>query len=193
MTKIAVVFHSGYGHTAKVAEAVLRGVQSVSGTESRLVPVGDVEQHWDYLDGADAIIFGAPTYMGSASAPMKAFIDSTSSRWMQQAWKDKIAAGFTNSASQSGDKLDTLVQFVVFASQMHMIWVGLDLLPGNNSSQGSTEDLNRIGSSTGLMTQSNADQGPDVAPPAGDLATAEHFGRRVSTATRQWVAGRNAL
>lgn len=193
MTKIAVVFHSGYGHTAKVAESVLHGVQSVAGTEARLVPVGDVEQHWDFLDGADGIIFGSPTYMGSASAPMKAFIDSTSGRWMKQAWKDKIAAGFTNSASQSGDKLDTLVQFVVFASQMHMIWVGLDLLPGNNSSQGSTEDLNRLGSSTGLMTQSNADQSPDVAPPAGDLATAEHFGKRVATVTRQWVAGRNAL
>lgn len=65
MTKIAVVYHSGYGHTAEVAKAVARGAAAVEGVEAKLIPVADVEKHWQDLD--DAIIFGAPTYMGSVN------------------------------------------------------------------------------------------------------------------------------
>jgi hypothetical protein len=62
-----------------------------------------------------------------------------------------------------------------------MIWVGLDLLPGNNNSKGSVEDLNRLGSFLGAMAQSNADQGPEAGPPAADQRTAERLGERVAT------------
>ncbi len=179
MTKVAVVYHSGYGHTQKVAEAVARGAKSVDGASVTLVSVADIENHWAELDAADAIIFGAPTYMASASGKFKEFMDATSGRWMNQTWKDKLAAGFTNSGSMSGDKLTTLVQFVTFAAQHGMLWVGTGIMPGNNHSGGSNEDLNRLGSALGLMTQSNVDQGPDVAPPASDIKTAEAFGVRV--------------
>ena len=66
------------------------------------------EANWDKLNAADGIIFGAPTYMGGVSAPFKAFIDAASKVWFQQGWKDKTAAGFTNSGSYSGDKLSAL-------------------------------------------------------------------------------------
>jgi NAD(P)H dehydrogenase (quinone) len=69
MTLVAVVYHSGYGHTARQAEAVARGALSVHGTEVALVKVEDADQHWSILAQADAIVFGTPTYMGSASAP----------------------------------------------------------------------------------------------------------------------------
>jgi multimeric flavodoxin WrbA len=180
MASVAIVYHSGYGHTAKLADAVKQGVESVAGAHAKLVSVDTIESHWDDLDKADALIFGAPTYMGSASAPFKAFMDASSKIWVQRGWKDKVAAGFTNSGSQSGDKLATLFQLMVFAMQHAMIWVGLDLLPGNNSSKGSPDDLNRIGSYIGAMAQSNTDQGPDVVPPASDLKTAEHLGARVA-------------
>ncbi len=186
MTRVAVVYHSGFGHTKVVAEAVARGAESVAGTEVHLIPVEEVDDAWALLDGADAIIFGCPTYMGSASAPFKAFMDKTSKLWMEQRWKDKLAAGFTNSGSQSGDKLNTLIQLAVFAAQHGMIWVGLGLLPGNNSSQGSIEDLNRLGAFLGAMAQSNIDQGPDLAPPESDRKTAEHLGRRVAEAALRW-------
>jgi flavorubredoxin len=82
-SKIAIVYHSGYGHTAKQAEAVARGV-TAGGGEVTLLAVADLVDTaapgWAALDAADAIIFGAPTYMGSASAPFKAFMDATSSR-----------------------------------------------------------------------------------------------------------------
>jgi multimeric flavodoxin WrbA len=184
--KIAVVYHSGYGHTAEQAKAVAKGAESVAGADVKLIAVGDHETPWDELESADAIIFGSPTYMGSISAPFKKFMDESSKTWMARQWVDKIAAGFTNSASQSGDKLNTLQTLAIFAAQHGMIWVGLDLMPGNNNSKGSVDDLNRLGSFLGAMAQSNADQGPDQGPIASDLKTAEHLGKRVALLTARF-------
>ncbi|MBI3041642.1 MAG: flavodoxin family protein [Betaproteobacteria bacterium] len=191
MTTVAVVYHSGYGHTAEVAKAVARGAAGVDGIDTRLVRVEDIEKHWQDLDEADAIVFGAPTYMGSASAPFKAFMDASSKVWFTQGWKDKIAAGFTHSGSQSGDKFNSLVQLFTFAMQHGMVWVGLGLMPGNNSSKGSVNDLNRLGGFGGSMTQSAVDQGAEAIP-ASDLKTAEELGRRVARVTLQF-AGERAL
>src|SRR5258707_11825655 len=190
MARIVIVYHSGYGHTAAQAEAVARGASSAVGTAVQLVKVEDADQHWPDLAAADAIIFGTPTYMGSASAPFKTFMDASSKAWFTQDWKDKLAAGFTNSASQSGAKLSTLQQLAVFAAQHSMVWVGLGLLPGNNSSKASTDDLNPLGSFLGAMAQSNADQGPEQGPTAADLRTAEHLGRRVAETALRWQRGR---
>lgn len=194
MTKIAVIYHSGYGHTAEQAKAVLRGAQSAADTTATLIAVNAegkiADADWQTLNDADGIIFGAPTYMGSASAQFKMFMDASSKLWFSQEWKDKIAAGFTNSASQSGDKLSTLTQLAIFAAQHSMIWVGTGLMPGNNNSKGSVEDLNRLGSFLGAMAQSNADQGPEAGPIASDLKTAEHLGRRVAETAARFQRGK---
>lgn len=139
------------------------------------------------LDGSDGIVFGCATYMGSASAIFKAFLEAAfRPHWLEQRWKDKIAAGFTNSASQSGDKLCTLLQLTVFAMQMGMIWVGVSDLPGNNWSGGSRSDLNRLGTWVGAMGQSNADEN---VPSVGDIHTAERFGSRFALVCRRFTAG----
>ncbi|WP_334107433.1 flavodoxin family protein [Methylobacillus sp.] len=183
MTKIVVVYHSGYGHTAAQARAVAKGAERVAETEVILLDSDEAQQNWDSLNTADAIIFGSPTYMGSVSAQFKAFMDASSGIWFNRGWKDKVAAGFTTSASQSGDKLNTIIQLTIFAAQHGMIWVGNDLLPGNNSSAGSVNDLNRLGGFLGALAQANSDQGPDVAPLQSDLLTAEHLGERVASIT----------
>lgn len=184
--KVAVVYHSGFGHTEVLANAVAAGAES-AGASAITMSVADVEQiDWDALASADALIFGTPTYMGGVSAPFKAFMDASSKVWYARGWKDKLAAGFTNSASQSGDKLSTLMQLAVFGAQHGTIWVGLDILPGNNSSQGSVEDLNRLGSYLGAMAQSNADEGAEITPPQSDRDTAAVLGARVATAAKRW-------
>lgn len=194
MTTIAIVYHSGFGHTAAVAEHVSMGAKSVAGTRVLMFLAGDLarpdEGPWAEIAAADAVIFGTPTYMGSASAPFKQFMDASSKVWTQQGWKDKIAAGFTVSGSQSGDKLATLQQLAILAAQHSMIWVSTGLMPGNNSSKGSVEDVNRLGSFLGLMAQANSDEGPDVAPPAADRKTAELFGARVAEITTQYARGK---
>ncbi|GAB3116356.1 flavodoxin family protein [Novispirillum itersonii] len=192
VTTVAVVYHSGYGHTKVLAEAVASGVEADGTAKALLVSVDAFEDHGDALDAADAIIFGSPTYMGSVSGPFKMFMDATSGRWMGRKWSGKLAAGFTVSASRSGDKMGTLVQLSVFAAQHGMIWVGLDLLPGNNSSKGSESDLNRLGSFLGVMAQANADEGSDVAPPEADRRTAAVLGQRVAGLAGRWAAAQAA-
>ena len=190
--RVAIAYHSGSGHTARQAQAVARGAGSVQETTVGMYNVARLtEDQWTALDDADAIIFGAPTYMGSPSAVFKAFAEGTASRWAANLrWKDKVAAGFTNSQNMNGDKLNTLVSFAILAAQHGMHWVNLGLYPGWNTSTSSADDLNRIGSFLGAMAQSDGDAGPDLAPPPSDLETAAELGRRVANVTHQVVEGR---
>jgi NAD(P)H dehydrogenase (quinone) len=187
MALVAVVYHSGFGHTAAQAHAVCEGALEVPGIESRMIFAEDAERDVSILDAADAIIFGCPTYMGSASAPFKSFMDATEPIWAGQRWKDRLAGGFTNSGGHSGDKLNTLVQLMLFAMQHGMVWVGLGLPDGNSSSTGAVTNLNRLGAYAGAMAQSNVDQGLDGMLES-DLATARILGHRVALATLRWTA-----
>ena len=68
------------------------------------------------LAAADAIVFGSPTYMGGVSWQFKKFADASSKPWYVQAWRNKLAAGFTNSATLNGDKFSSL-QYLFTLSQ----------------------------------------------------------------------------
>lgn len=186
---IAVCHHSGFGHTTVLADAVAAGAES-GGARVAVIAVDAIaESDWDVLDAADAIVFGSATYMGNVSAAFQAFAEKTGRRCMNGTWRDKIAAGFTNSGAKSGDKLSALISLAVFAAQHHMHWVNLGLPPGWNSSSGSEHDLNRLGFWLGAGTQTDVDASPDQLHPA-DVATCEHLGRRVALVTRQMVTGR---
>ncbi|MYW19537.1 NADPH-dependent FMN reductase, partial [Streptomyces sp. SID2955] len=157
-----------------------------------LIQVDEItDAQWETLDRSEVIVFGSPTYMGTASGAFHAFAEATSKRWFGQDWKDKLAAGFTNSASKSGDKLHTLQFFQTLAAQHGMHWVNLGLLPGWNSTTGSENDLNRLGFFAGAAAQSNSDQGPEGVHKA-DIATAEHLGRRVTETAGVFARGRIA-
>ena len=185
MSNVAIVYHSGYGHTQALAEAVATGARAVPGTSVSLIPVAEVEARAAELDAADAIVFGSPTYMGGVSADFAKFKDWTSGRWMEGKWRNKLAAGFTVSASWNGDKHNTLYQLLTLAVQHGMVWIGLGLPPGNNHSNGSSADLNRVGASIGAMAQANADQGVEGIG-ASDFKTFEALGRRVAEASHRW-------
>jgi multimeric flavodoxin WrbA len=115
MSKIAVVYHSGYGHTQRMAQAVAEG----AGAELIAIDAeGNLaEAAWEQLAQADVIIMGSPTYMGTVSWQFKKFADASSKAWYSQAWKDKLFAGFTNSAAINGDKGSTLTYLFTLAMQ----------------------------------------------------------------------------
>jgi len=176
MSKIAIVYHSGYGHTKRMAEAVAEGAK---GELVAIDAEGNfTEAQWTTLAAADAIIFGSPTYMGSVSWQFKKFADASSKPWYSQAWKNKIAAGFTNSASMNGDKLSTLHYLFTLSQQHSMIWVGTGLMP-SNSKAAQRNDVNYLASFSGAIAQSPSDSSPDEMLP-GDLETAKLFGARVA-------------
>ncbi|WP_322031749.1 flavodoxin family protein [Paraburkholderia sp. J76] len=191
MSRIVIAYHSGYGHTKKLAENVLLGLQG-AGADAKMIAVNEIDDAgWDALDAADAVVFGAPTYMGGPSADFKKFADASSKAWFTQKWKDKIAAGFTNSATMNGDKFSTIQYFVTLAMQHGMVWTGTGMLPANTKAA-TRNDVNFVGGFTGLLAQSPADATPEEAPPAGDLETARAFGVRVAAVTDRWLAGRAA-
>jgi NAD(P)H dehydrogenase (quinone) len=176
MSKIVIVYHSGYGHTQKIAQAVAEGS---GGTLLAIDAEGNLPAGgWEQLAAADAIVFGSPTYMGGVSWQFKKFADASSKPWYSQQWKNKLAAGFTNSATMNGDKLSTLHYLFTLSQQHSMLWVGTGLMP-SNSKAATRNDLNYVGSFSGLMTATPSDASPDEMVP-GDIATAKAFGQRVA-------------
>lgn len=186
--KTAVVYHSGYGHTKRLAEAVAQGA---SASLIAIDAEGNIpEDRWETLAAVDAIIFGSPTYMGGPSWQFKKFADASSKPWFGDKWKDKVFGGFTNSASINGDKLNTLQYFVLLAGQHGGLWVSLAVKPANvKASQ--RDDLNRMGSYIAPMAQSDADAAPDEMS-AGDLETAHNYGTRVSQIAARLNAAQRA-
>ena len=183
MTNVSVVYFSGYGHTGKQAEAVHKGVASVTGVGAHKITIdkeGNIEEKdWERLSSSDAIIFGSPTYMGSAAWQFKKFADASSKPWFSQAWKNKIAAGFTTSASMNGDKGSTISYLVTLAMQHGMIWVGTGLMPSNKK-DAKRNDVNWLGGSTGALAQAPSDSSPEEGPSEGDLETARLLGARIA-------------
>jgi NAD(P)H dehydrogenase (quinone) len=179
--RIVVVYFSGYGHTRKIAEAV------ASGAEALLLPVNDLgnlpEGGWDELAAADAIIFGSPTYIGNVAWQFKKFVDESSKVWATQGWKDKLAAGFTNSAGMNGDKGSTIHVLFTMSQQHGMLWVGMGMMP-SNSKASKRDDINYVSSFAGLATTTPSDATVEEVV-RGDLDTALLFGQRVAeTAAR---------
>ena len=175
---IAIVYHSGYGHTQKVAQAVAEG----AGAAAQLIAIdadGNLpDGAWDTLAAARTIVFGSPTYMGSVSWQFKKFADASSKVWFKQGWAGKLFAGFTNSASLNGDKHSTLHYFITLAMQHSGLWVGTGMMPAN-SRAATRDDVNNLGSSSGLMTATPSDASTDQMVP-GDLATARAFGAHLA-------------
>ena len=181
---IVIVYFSGYGHTRRMAESVAQGA---GGTLLAVDQEGNLpETGWETLAAADAIIFGAPTYMGSVPWQFKKFLDASSKAWYHQSWKDKVAAGFTNSASMNGDKLSTLHYLFTLAMQHSMIWVGTGIMP-SNSKAATRNDVNYVASFSGAMAATPSDASVDEMLP-GDLETARLFGERVATVTARLSA-----
>jgi len=194
MKTVSIIYHSGLGNTAKLAEAVAVGARSMEGVTVKLFLITEdqiVGARWQddaviaELTASDAIIFGAPTYMGMVSGAFKCFADATAGIWFQNAWKDKIAGGFTTSGYASGDKVMTLHYLATLAAQLRMIWAGTAAPPSNLTGDG--EDIDRWGYyiGVGAVGSVRADLG---LPSAGDLKTAEYYGSRLAQAALQWNA-----
>lgn len=187
MTTVSVIYHSGTGHTAKMAEAVHEGAAAVDGVDAQLISIEGkdiVDGRWKNdevltrLGNSDAIIFGSPTYMGCVSGQMKSFMDATAEAYFKRSWVDKVASGFTVSAGPSGDKLNTLTTLATCAMQLGMIWVGHDQTPYND------KGINRLSFYFGAAGQAMQEP-PEEAPNAQDKETGRLLGIRVATLTKK--------
>jgi NAD(P)H dehydrogenase (quinone) len=193
MKNIAIVYFSGTGYTALLAEAVAAGVNASGTAKAELIRVegkditeGRYENAavFEKLAAADGIIFGSPTYMGGVAGQFKAFIDASGGTWFGRGWSGKIAAAFTTSGSPSGDKQGTLSYLHTLASQHGMIWVSANELP--SFYQGKTDGLNRLGSFSGVMGQNTNAMGAEPVLDPGDRLSGEKLGERVAAITAKF-------
>lgn len=181
--KGVVVFHSGYGHTTRVAQSVAEGANA---SLLQIDAEGNLSvDEWTAIDQAHFIILGSPTYMGGPSWQFKKFADASSKPWFADLWQDKVFGGFTNSASVNGDKLATLQYFTLLAAQHRGLWVGVGM-KSSNTKAAQRDDLNRMGSFLGPMAQTPADAAPDEMS-QGDLETARLYGVRVAETAAKFL------
>ena len=179
---ITIVFHSGYGHTRKIAQAVAAGSGATLlevDANGELPPGG-----WEQLAASRLIVFGSPTYMGNVSWQFKKFVDATSAVWGPQGWKNKLAAAFTNSASVGGDKFSTISTLFTLSQQHGMLWVGTGMMPANTKAA-TRDDVNYLASFAGLATATPSDASTEEMVP-GDLRTAQLFGERLADVVRRF-------
>lgn len=180
--KIVIIYHSGYGHTKMVAEHIQKGA-SRELEHITLLSTLEAQDGFELLHQADTLVFGCPTYMGTVSAEFKKFMEATGKFWYAQTWKDKFAAGFTNSSTLNGDKLNTLQQLSIFSAQHSMLWISSGILPKfENDNQ--LEEPNGLASYLGLMTLAD-NSTKEINPPKG-LETAQLFGQRIAQITKQF-------
>lgn len=142
MPEILVLYYSRNGSTAQLARHIARGVESVSGCSARLRTVPPVSadheataaavpdtgapycEH-DDLRACDGLILGSPTRFGNMAAPLKYFLDSTSSLWLSGALVGKPAAVFTSTGSMHGGQESTLLSMMLPLLHHGMLLLGL--------------------------------------------------------------------
>lgn len=138
---VLILYYSRYGNTRRMAEEIARGVEQ-AGLEARLRTVppvsadceqtepaipaeGDLYCSLDDLIHCSGLILGSPTRFGNMAAPLKYFLDGTSSLWMNGALIDRPCAVFTSTASLHGGQETTLLSMALPLLHHGMVWVGL--------------------------------------------------------------------
>lgn len=192
MTTVAIIYHSGTGNTARVAQAIAEGARQTGDVDVKVFEITGEQitnGRWQNdaimkeLQTADAIVFGSPTYMGMVSGPFKCFADATAGLWFDMGWKDKIAGGFTSSGYASGDKVETLHYMATLAAQLRMIWIGPAAPPSNITQDG--QNIDRWGYYIGVGAIGSIRD--EALPDSGDLKTATYYGQRIAEATVRWT------
>jgi len=188
--EILVVYYSRNGSTARLARQVSRGIESVTGARARLRSVAPVSAEneqahravtesgapfatLDDLRACDGLIIGSPTRFGNMAAPLKHFLDQTSSLWLDGTLVDKPAAAFTSTQTMHGGQESTLLSMLIPLLHHGMLCLGIPFTESalsNTHTGGTPYGASHVVSAAGEIELS-----------ADEIALAQALGRRVAT------------
>src|SRR4051812_38799172 len=203
MTELLIVYYTRHGATAELARHAARGVESVAGCTAKLrtVPPVSAENErpvkampdsgapfatLEDLRRCDGLLLGSPTRFGNMAAPLKYFLDGTSTLWLDGTMAGKPAAVFSSSQTLHGGQESTLLTMALPLIHHGMLLTGLPF-----TERGVNET--RSGG-----TPYGATHVAGVAPAPGVLSTdeielAQALGKRVATLAAALIAGKKAL
>lgn len=187
---ILILFYSRSGSTLAMAQQIARGVEQVAGIEARLrtVPAispvteatepaipenGAIYCSEDDLKNCSGLILGSPTRFGNMAAPLKYFLDNTSSLWLNGDLVDKPAAVFTSTSTLHGGQESTLLSMMLPLLHQGMITVGIPY------SEKSLHHTATGGTPYGASHLANSAQGNKLSAHESELCQA--LGKRVAT------------
>ena len=142
LTPILVLYYSRHGATRALADYIAQGIASVPGCEARLRTVPAVSTvceaseadipsegapYADYQDLTQCagLALGSPTRFGNMAAPLKYFLDGSSSQWLAGALAGKPACVFTSTGSLHGGQETTLLSMMLPLLHHGMLILGL--------------------------------------------------------------------
>jgi NAD(P)H dehydrogenase (quinone) len=142
MQEILVLYYSHYGAVKQMARLIARGIEQVPGATARIRTVPNVSTVCETaakeapdsgapyaelkdLEECSGLALGSPTRFGNMAAPLKYFLDSTSSLWLKGALSGKPAAVFTSTSSMHGGQESTLISMMLPLLHHGMVLVGL--------------------------------------------------------------------
>ena len=202
MTEILIVFYSRQGATAELARHAARGVESVAGCSAtlRTVPPVSAENErpvkavpdagapyatLDDLRRADGLLLGSPTRFGNMAAPLKYFLDGTSSLWLDGSLASKPAGLFSSSQTLHGGQESTLLTMAVPLLHHGMLITGIPFTEKgiNQTRTGGTPygatHVAGMASQPGVLSED-------------EIALAQALGKRIADVAATLAAGRAA-
>ena len=203
--RILVLFYSMYGHTFRMAQAVVEGVREAGGEPilkrvAELVP----EDFWDKdikeakelikdvpiadprkdLEEIDGIIVGTPTRFGNMCAQMRNFWDQTGGVWMKGSLIGKPASVFTSSNNQHGGQETTIISTHFTLLHHGFVLVGL---PYSFTEQMTMEEITG-GSPYGASTVAGSGPPYERMPTANELKLAKGLGKHLTTIAKKLLS-----
>jgi len=203
-TQILVLYYSRHGSTAALAHQIARGIETVDGAIARLRTVPPVTAetaslstaadvpaegppyatHDDLLE-CDGLALGSPTRFGNMAAPLKYFLDGTSSLWLDGTLSGKPAAVFSASQTMHGGQESTLLTMALPLVHHGMMLLGIPF------TERALNQTRSGGTPYGATHVAGMAQQPGALSP-DEITLAQALGKRVADIAATLVAGRAA-
>ena len=176
--KILIAYHSDYGSTEKMAQAIAAGAQAAM-PESMITLQQASDTTLEDLQQADVLVFGTPVHMGSMAWQMKKLVDSTSKLWMENLLEGKVGAVFATGGGLGGEGGG--IEHTLISLHSHFLQHGMLTIGFPKSLPGYAD----AGLQWGLAARTGSHEGMPQGVSDAALAAARSYGSHIAHMAKQ--------